>query len=90
MKKVLDDLIAKAPTTNDGVIQVQLQINGSMFAGALRKGDLGYELLSVGQGQDRNPLMVKIYVNPECVDAVCVPVQSEEKKGNGIIIPGMS
>jgi len=95
MKDLLNKLIKEAPSENEGAAQTQLQIGAMVHAGALRhspdhKGF--YELLTLGQTQDRKIFAISVIFRGEDVTAVIIPrgeqTQLVETPKRGIIIPG--
>ena len=92
MKRVLDRLLSQKDA-EDGV-SVILQVAGVQYAGAVRKKEDEYELLTVGVNpQTHEQQMISVYVNLDSIDAVMVPQDAPRvvtpKNGNGLVIPGL-
>ena len=98
MKKVLDYLISQAPDENDGAAQVQVTVGAVGYAGAIKKSSVGddiYEMLTVGQTPQQQPVMVTIYIKASAITSVQM-MNSEEpssllipKDRGGIKMPGL-
>ena len=98
MKAVLDKLIADAPEENKGAAEVQLQIGGGAYAGALKQSDDFdglYELMTVGQRPGKlgaQAFMVRIVFKADAVDAAFIPHDGdmgELSTQSGLVVPGV-
>lgn len=94
MKDFLDKLIAEAPEENEGAVQLQLQIGGANYAGAMKHSEHKglYEIITIGT-QGGQPVPCRIIFTARVVETVQLLMDSAEmtltQRKSGIIVPGL-
>ena len=97
MKDLLEKLIDEAPEGNDGAIDLQIQLGGQMYAGAIKKSDEHpklFEMIMIGQNSKTAEMTaMRIFMDPKAIQAVFVPMEQSPvyvPKKSSLVIPGMS